>query len=77
MDKLVQYKDVAFVLPKTNIRSSLYHLFSFTMGAEISKLRDMLLGGDKKAKEDVLQQLLFLVNAANSRLDIYQAEMDK
>lgn len=47
------------------------------MGAEISKLRDMILGGDKAAKENVLQQLLFLVNAANSKLDTYQAEMDK
>jgi hypothetical protein len=47
------------------------------MGAAISALRDQILGGDKKAKEDILQQLLFLVNAANNKLDNYQADMEQ
>ena len=47
------------------------------MGAAISAMRDFLSGPDQKAKEDVLQQLMFLVTTANTKLDLYQAEMER
>ncbi|QRV73667.1 hypothetical protein RhiJN_01681 [Ceratobasidium sp. AG-Ba] len=45
------------------------------MGQSLTVVRDFLTSGDKKAKDDVLQQLLFLVNAADARLDKYESEL--
>jgi hypothetical protein len=50
-------------------------LFSYNMGQAISAIRETLTAGDAAAKKDVLEQLTFLVNAANAKLDKYQADL--
>ncbi|KIJ30867.1 hypothetical protein M422DRAFT_176891 [Sphaerobolus stellatus SS14] len=47
------------------------------MGQAIASLRETISAGDKAAKKDVLEQLAFLVNAANSKLDKYQGDLDE
>ncbi|KIJ45365.1 hypothetical protein M422DRAFT_46819 [Sphaerobolus stellatus SS14] len=46
------------------------------MGQAIASVREMISAGDKAAKKDVLEQLAFLVNAANSKLDKYEGDLD-
>ncbi|KIJ47574.1 hypothetical protein M422DRAFT_163688 [Sphaerobolus stellatus SS14] len=46
------------------------------MGQAIASLREMISAGDKAAKKDVLEQVAFLVNTANSKLDKYEGDLD-
>ena len=47
------------------------------MGQAIASLREEIAGGDDSAKQDITEQLTFLVNAANSKLDKYQGDLDE
>lgn len=47
------------------------------MGQAISAIKDVLLSSDKQNKKELEEQLAFLVNSANDRLDKYQIELDE
>jgi hypothetical protein len=47
------------------------------MGQAIAAIRETLTAGDEQAKKNVQEQLAFLVNAANSKLDKYQSDLDE
>ncbi|THG98721.1 hypothetical protein EW026_g3524 [Hermanssonia centrifuga] len=46
------------------------------MGAAVSAMRESITGDDDNKKQAVKQQLDFLVNTANTKLDQWQAQMD-
>jgi len=46
------------------------------MGQAIATIREQASAGDEAAKKNILEQLSFLVNAANSKLDKYQGDLD-
>jgi hypothetical protein len=45
------------------------------MGAAISAARDEVLASQKANKKEILDQLAFLVNSANARLNKYEADL--
>lgn len=47
------------------------------MGAAVSAFRNALASADKEAKAQLLEQLAFLVKAANSKLDKYQGDLEE
>ncbi|KAG8928899.1 hypothetical protein FRC02_006238 [Tulasnella sp. 418] len=46
------------------------------MGAAVSAFRETILSSEKANKEEIKQQLDFLVKATESKLDAYQAQLE-
>ncbi|KZT60137.1 hypothetical protein CALCODRAFT_150977 [Calocera cornea HHB12733] len=46
------------------------------MGAAIATLRDTIVAGDKQNKQELAEQLTFLISMANAKLDKYQADLE-
>jgi hypothetical protein len=80
---LTVYKGYPPSLPDQDIQKHLFLHSSLSifkldsMGQAISAVRETLTGGDEAANKNLKDQLNFLVNAANSKLDKYQGDLDE